>query len=171
MDVEKQKPNLIDIEKNRLVYFIKDEAEAKYKKLKKNENEGMEILYAGDFRPLANRGSNVGNLELVLPSEIFTTIEYSVLFRSLLQVFDLDRDSNDFESGSGSSFPEVNTPSLTRFKKEHPDTKLKTQYMFFGLVAPVDEQRMVIRTRYFEPVTGEPLSEVWEAVKYKLNMQ
>jgi hypothetical protein len=169
MDVEKQKPYLFDIEKHRLVYFIKDEAEAKYKKLKRTESECKEILYAGDFRPLANRGSNNGNLELMLPSEIFATVDYLTIYRSLLSVFDLDRDSNDFESGTGTELPDMETKNIGRFKKEHPDTRLKTEYMYFGLVAPEDERRIIIRTRYFDPVTNEPLSEVWEAVKNKLN--
>lgn len=171
MDKEKQKkqPNLIDVEKHRLLYFIKDEAEKKYKKVKKFEGECSEIIYAGDFRPLPNRGSNNGSLELMLPTEIFTTVEYNRVFRSLLQVFDLDRDSNDFEAGTGSTLPDEYTKNLTKFSKEHPEVKLKTEYMFFGLQAPDDEQRMIIRTRYFDPVTNEPLTEIWEALKYKLS--
>ncbi len=166
---EKQKPNVMDIEKYRLAYLIKDEAERKYKEFKKIDNQARVILYAGDFRPLSNKASNKGELELMLPSEIFITVEYSLILRSILGVFDLDRASNDFESGTGMSFTDIDTASLNRFRKEHPDIKLKTEYMFFELISPENEQRAIIRTRFSDPITKESLSEAWEAVKYKIN--
>lgn len=162
--------NFADKEKHRAIYFIKDEAERKYKEFKNSNTDASVILYVGDFRPLANRGSNREELELVLPSEIFITVSYSLIFLNLLRVFDLDRSSSNFEGGSGISFTNVNTANLNRFRKDHPDSKLKTDHMFFELIAPQDETRMIIRTRFSDPITKEPLTEVWEAVKYKNNL-
>lgn len=169
MDVEKekQKPNLIEIERHRLVYFIKDEAERKYKEFKNNDGEVSVVLYQGDFRPLVNRARNNGELELMLPSEIFITVPYSLVFLSILRVFDLDRSSNDFDGGNGMVATDINTANLNRFRKEHPDSKLRTDYMLFELIAPEDEERTVIGTRFSDPITKEPLTLLFEAIKYK----
>lgn len=157
-----------EVEKHRLVYFIADEAERKYREFKKAEKDTSTFLYIGDFRPLSNKGSNSSNsLELILPSEIFTTVDYSSVLLSLLRVFDLDRSSPDFESGSGKAFADEKTQNLNRFKQEYPDSKLHIEYMSFGLIAPEDEERRIVRSRFFDPVTKEPLTEVWEAVKFK----
>lgn len=167
MDTERNKqPNLSKVEKNRLLYFIKDEIETKYKEFKRADGENTTLLYVGDFRPLQNAGSNNGNLELLLPSEMFITVDYSEVFISILRTFDLDRASNDFESGTGGCFTELSTNNLNRFKKEHPDVKLKTEYMFFELESGSNEQRMISRTRFIDPVTKELLTEAWEATKY-----
>lgn len=169
MDSERRdlKTNPYDREKQKFIYFIKDEAERKYKEFKNSNADTSVILYTGDFRPLANKASSNGELELVLPSEIFITVSYSLVFLSILRVFDLDRSSNDFESGRGMGFTDIKTANLNRFRKEHPDTKLKREYMLFELIAPEDETRMIIRTRFSDPITKEPLTEVWEAIKYK----
>lgn len=124
------------------------------------------ILFITDFLPWAQEYSYnlYSALEVALPEDrsgILIGAKYSNLRNAFLKVFEKDRLSDDYNIGLSKSIPFIETQGLRRFLNNNSTTAVDTRYQVYDLIG--EGKRRITVTRFCNPFTMEPISEVWTA--------
>ena len=123
-------------------------------------------LFKADFLPMPAAYSYdlYSALEVTLPEDSsLGTIgaKYSNPRNAFLKVFEKDRLSDDYNTGLSKGKPLIHTRGLRRFLNNNSTEEVDIIYQVYGLIG--EDKRMITVMRFCNPVTLEPISEVWIA--------
>lgn len=132
----------------------------------KNSRSNKVILFQTDFLPWTQEYSYnlYSALEVALPKEksgVLIGAKYSNLRNAFLKVFEKDRLSDDYNIGLSKGIPFIETQGLRRFLNNNSTREVDIRYQVYDLIG--EGKRRITVTRFCNPFTMEPISEVWTA--------
>lgn len=99
---------------------------------------------------------------IVVPGDRFFVVDYSIIFHRFLSIFDKDRIGLDhFAHARAERAPDLDTPSSLKFIEENPGQKANLDFIMFAIDTDWNMNEMVLRQRFTNPQTNEPISEAW----------